>query len=136
MTHIDNIHTFKEIYSKIHNYLFFTYYTISDEILEYYVSNYIYINWLSISLNHMLSERLINKYADRIDWLLLFMNKNTILTYDIVYKNIYNFNLYEAYINYNSIFNISGENIEIINKLITEFKDKFEMDKLTYVLNK
>lgn len=122
-------------------------YTLTEDLLEYYIKNTNNIDWYGISSHQIISENFILKYKhnlkwqsvsikqkiteqyldsvkERVNWISLIMNND----YDIfiIEKYIYYFNLYELSKNCDK---------PIVNKLISKYEHKYNIDKLSHEIN-
>lgn len=102
-------------------------YTI--DILEYYIETYEDVNWQLISYYQPLTTDFINKYSSKLDWFNLIRNPHLNISYELLEKNVYSFNLYEVYTSE------LRDKQHPITKIVTNYTDKFNLDKLSYELN-
>lgn len=137
-TYIYSIEEFNRTFddSSITSFSYFITHRCSDEVLEYYIESYQDIYWTTISIYQPLSNDFICKYGGKLKWYSLFNNEMLDLTYDIIVKNIYHFNLYDIQLKLNKPKHISNKYIPFLDNLIKEFKDKYNIDKLAYEFNK
>lgn len=134
---IDDINTFKELYGNANNNAsILSKYRLSLDVLENYLENYDDVNWSLVSSCQILSESLIDKYVEYINFKAFFiLNDNTKPSYKLLSKYLYWFNLYEMRC---LAINNTKNNIiliGIIDRLVKDNPHKYKIDKLSYEIN-
>lgn len=117
-------------------------YNISLNMLEYYVNNYNEVDWLRIAIYQMLTEEFIEKYKENINFANLFRNSKSHLSFNFIESHLYRFNIFDATVilankqTYIEDLTLIDTNmLNILDKLIIKYPVKYEIDRLSYVLN-
>lgn len=98
------------------------YQTISEGFIEKYKDK---IYWGGISCNQKLSEGFIERFKDKVHWASILVHQK--LSYDFLERNLYLYSLYLKEIDVSI-------NKDIILELQNKYKNKYEVDKLSYEL--
>ena len=100
------------------------YQRLSESFIEKYKDK---VDWVYISIYQTLSEQFIERFSDMVDWdNIIYFQK---LSYEFLEKNLYKYSLY--------IDNLcNSTNWYTIKEIQYNHPQKYEIDKITYELNK